>query len=147
MLTHRGNIMAKLFNLTIFTPEREFFNGEVEGVTAVAPDGSVMILADHAPMIMPVVIGKIAIKQNGVWDESVNSEGFLEVRHDGVYLFIQACEHPEEIDARRAEEARKRAEELLRQKQSMSEYKQSKIALARAMARLKVGGGHSSINN
>jgi len=140
--------MSKLFNLKIFTPEREFFDGDVEGVTAVAPDGSIMILADHAPLIMPVCIGKIGIKKDGVWDESVNSEGFLEVRHDGVVIFVQACEHPDEIDARRAEDARKRAEEHMRQKQSMSEYKQSKVALARAMARLQIGGnGRTSINN
>ena len=139
--------MPKLFNLKILTPEREFFDGDVEGVTAFAPDGSVMILADHAPMIMPVSIGKIGIKKDGAWDESVNSEGFLEVRKDGVFIFVQACEHPDEIDARRAEEARKRAVEHLRQKQSMSEYKQSKIELARAMARLSAGGGRSSINN
>ena len=131
--------MAKLFNLKILTPEREFFDGDVEAVTAYAPDGSVMVLADHAPFIMPVSIGNISIKQNGTWDSSVNSEGFMEVRRDGVMIFVQSCEHPEEIDARRAEEARKRAIENMRQKQSMTEYKQSKVALARAMARLQAG--------
>jgi len=131
---------VKTFNLKIFTPEREFFDGEVEGVSADAPDGSIMVLADHAPFIMPVVIGHIGIKQNGEWDSSVSSEGFMEVRHDGVVIFVQACEHPDEIDARRAEEAQRRAEEQLRQKQSMSEYKTSKVALARAMARLQNGG-------
>ena len=130
----------KTFNLKIFTPEREFFDGEVEGVSADAPDGSIMVLADHAPFIMPVVIGHIGIKQNGEWERSVSSEGFMEVRHDGVVIFVQACEHPDEIDARRAEEAQRRAEEQLRQKQSMSEYKTSKVALARAMARLQNGG-------
>ena len=130
----------KTFNLKIFTPERQFFDGEVEGVSADAPDGSVMVLADHAPFIMPVVIGHIGIKQNDEWESSVNSEGFMEVRHDGVIIFVQSCEHPEEIDARRAEEAQRRAEERMRQKQSMSEYKTSKIALARAMARLQTSG-------
>ena len=130
--------MPKLFNLKIFTPEREFFDGDVEAVSAFAPDGNVMILADHTPFVMPVSIGTICIKQNGIWDRSVNSEGFLEVHHEGVLIFVQACEHPEEIDARRAEDAKRRAEEHLRQKQSMSEYKQSKIALAKAMARLKI---------
>jgi len=138
--------MTKLFNLKILTPEREFFDGEVEGVTADAPDGSVMILADHAPFIMPVKIGRIGVKQDDKWEFSINTEGFLEVRKDGVVIFVQACEHPDEIDARRAEEAKKRAEEHLRQKQSMSEYKQSKVALARAMARLQIGGTGTSIN-
>jgi len=135
----------KLFNLKIFTPEREFFDGDVEGVTANAPDGSVMILAGHAPFIMPVCIGTIGIKKDGEWEHSVSSEGFLEVRHDGVVVFVQTCEHPDEIDARRADEAKRRAEELLRQKQSMSEYKQSKIALARAMTRLQVSGSEKTI--
>ena len=138
--------MSKLFNLKIFTPEREFFSGDVEALTADAPDGSVMILADHEPFIMPVDIGNIGIKQDGEWEKSVNSEGFMEVRREGVLIFVQACERPEEIDARRAEEAKQRAEEKLRQKQSMSEYKQSKIALARAMARL-AGSGRPSINH
>ena len=139
--------MPKLFNLKIFTPEREFFNGEVEAVAADAPDGSVMILADHAPFIMPVDVGNIGIKQNGKWENSVNSEGFMEVRHEGVLIFVQACEHPDEIDENRAEEARKRAVEHLRQKQSMSEYKQSKIELARAMARLQAGSKKTSLNH
>ena len=129
--------MVKLFNLKILTPEREFFDGDVEAVAADAPDGSVMVLVDHAPFIMPVSIGNISIKQDNKWDSSVNSEGFMEVRRDGVMIFVQSCEHPDEIDARRAEEARKRAIEHMRQKQSMTEYKQSKIALARAMARLQ----------
>ena len=139
--------MSKLFNLKIYTPERNFFDGDVEAVVANAPDGSVMILADHAPFIMPISVGNIGVKKDGKWEYSVNSEGFLEVRHEGVLIFVQACEHPDEVDARRAEEAKKRAEEHLRQKQSMSEYKQSKIALARAMARLQAGGGKSTLNH
>jgi len=129
--------MSKLFNLKIITPEREFFDDEVEAVTVHAPDGSVTILADHAPFIMPVSIGDIQIKKDGKWENSVNSDGFMEVHHEGVLIFVQSCENPDEIDIRRAEEARKRAEEIIRQKKSMSEYKQSKIALARAMARLQ----------
>ena len=130
--------MYKLFNLKILTPEREFCDCDVEAVTVTAPDGSVTILADHAPFIMPVNVGTIKIRKDGNWEESANTEGFMEVHHQGVLIFVQACETPEEIDMRRAEEARRRAEESLRQKQSMSEYKQSQIALARAMARLSV---------
>jgi len=130
--------MPKLFNLKILTPEREFFDSDVEAVTVSAPDGKVTILADHAPFVMPVAVGTIKVKKDGEWGDSVNSEGFMEVHHDGVLIYVQSCEHPEEIDARRAEEARRRAMEDMRQRQSMSEYKQSKIALARAMARLRV---------
>ena len=53
-------------------------------------------------------------------------------------VFTQDCEWPEEIDAVRAEEARERELEKLRQKQSLIEYHQTQIALNRAMARLRV---------
>ena len=130
--------MPKLFNLQILTPEREFFSGGVEAVTMDAPDGSVTILADHTPFIMPVVAGSIRIKKDGSWEEAINTEGFMEVNRHGLMIFVQACEHPEEIDINRAKEALRRAEERLRQKQSMSEYRQSKLSLARAMARLRI---------
>jgi len=124
--------------MKILTPEREYFDGDVEAVTVYAPDGSVTVLADHAPFIMPVAVGTIKLKKNGEWEEACNSEGFMEVHHQGVLIYVQSCESPEEVDIRRAEEAKMRAEEHLRQKQSMNEYKQSQIALARAMARLRV---------
>ena len=130
--------MSKLYNLKILTPEREFFDGDVQAVTITAPDGTITILADHIPLITPVVVGNIKIKVGDEWKETFNSEGFMEVHHLGVLIFVQACEWPDEIDIRRAEEARQRAEEHLRQKQSISEYRQSKLALARAMARLQI---------
>ena len=52
-------------------------------------------------------------------------------------MLVGFAEHPEEIDRKRAEAARERAEERLRQKQSIHEYYHSKAALARAVARLK----------
>ena len=129
--------MAKIFDLKILTPEHEFFSGNVEGISAQSPDGNIMILADHAPMIMPVSIGILSVKIDGKWEEYVCSEGFLEAHSEGVLIFVQSCEHPDEIDTKRAQEAERRAREHLRQKQSISEHKQSQIALARAMTRLQ----------
>ena len=48
------------------------------------------------------------------------------------------CRAPEEIDALRAREAKERAEEQLRQKQSLQEYYHTQASLARAMARLRM---------
>jgi F-type H+-transporting ATPase subunit epsilon len=133
--------MKKLFGLKILTPEREFFSREVEAVTVELPDGGATILAGHMPMVAPVVISELKIKlADGTWILCFASEGFIEVRSGEVMIFLQTCEYPEEIDARRAEEARLRAEEKLRQRQSIQQYQQSKISLARAMERLRVKG-------
>jgi F-type H+-transporting ATPase subunit epsilon len=130
--------MSKTYQLDILTPEREFFSGQVEALIITAPDGELAILADHAPIVAPLVVGSFKIKTDGKWKEAFNSEGFLEVSKLGVVLFAQACEWPEDIDIKRAEESKRRSEERLRQQQSINEYKGSKIALARAMARLRV---------
>ena len=55
-------------------------------------------------------------------------------------LFCLTVERPEEIDIRRAEEARDRAEEQLRQKQSIQEYHVSQASLARAVYRYRKVG-------
>ena len=56
---------------------------------------------------------------------------------DRVMVLVSAAERPEDIDLKRAEAARERAEERLKQKLSIRDYYNSKAALARAMARLK----------
>ena len=130
--------MYRPFDLKILTPERVFYDGTADVVTISAPDGKYSILAGHQPLITPLEIGTMAYRAGGEWRTVFNSEGFVEVTSDGVMIYAQTCEYPEEIDANRAEAAKRRAEEHLRQQQSLSEYKVSKIALARAMARLQI---------
>ena len=127
-----------VFMLEILTPKRQFFKGEVEALTCTLPDGELTVLRAHRPMLAALEIGSLKIKSDGEWRNAFSSEGFIEVRPDEVLVFTQDCEWPEEIDAVRAEEARERELEKLRQKQSLIEYHQTHIALNRAMAQLRV---------
>lgn len=134
--------MANLFRLKIYTPERMIFDGDAEIFTVTTLDGQFSFMAGHAPIVMPLVVGTIKIVTPEGPQEVFNSEGFLEIDHEGASVYVQACETPEEIDKFRAEEARLRAEERLRQKQSIQEYRSSKMALARAMERLRIKNRH-----
>jgi F-type H+-transporting ATPase subunit epsilon len=129
--------MYTQFPLEIMTPEKLFFSGNAEAVTVLAPDGEVTVLAGHAPLVAPIAASDIAIRMDGEWKTACASEGFMEVGRGGTVIFLQTCEWPEDIDALRAKQEKDAAEELLRQKQSISEYKNTKIELARAMARLR----------
>ena len=84
--------MPKLFNLRILTPEKECYDGDAEAVTVTAPDGLFTVLADHTPLVMPVVAGSVSVKRRGEWCKSNNTEGFVEVRQHGVRIFVQTCE-------------------------------------------------------
>ena len=61
---------------------------------------------------------------------------------NNVILLADTVELPEEIDINRANEAKLRAQEKLRQKQSIKEYYQTQASLNRAMNRLKVTARH-----
>lgn len=63
--------------------------------------------------------------------------GFCQVVNNRVTIIVDTAEYPEEVDIRRANEAKERAKEQLRQKQSIQEYYRSQASLARAMARLR----------
>ncbi len=132
------------FRLEIITPEREFFNGMVDSLIVETPDGKRGILAGHTPMVAAIAVGIVNIKQGGEWLPCFASEGFVEVRPDKVFINAQAMEWPNEIDEHRAEEAQHKAEERLRQEQSLREHNASRASLIRAMARLRV---KRNINN
>jgi F-type H+-transporting ATPase subunit epsilon len=66
------------------------------------------------------------------------SGGFLEVRPDEVTVLADSAERAEDIDESRAEEARRRAADLLQQKLSDTDQAAASVALARAEARLRL---------
>ena len=129
--------MEKTFQLEIITPERQFFTGPVESLVLPALDGEYGVLPGHEPVVTVIEPGELRYKAEGQWEPAAVGSGFAEIKPDYVILLVSSAEHPEEIDRKRAEAAKARAEECLRQKQSIHEYYHSKAALARAMARLK----------
>ena len=102
-----------------------------------AVDGQMGVYPGHEPAVTAVEPGELRYKAEGKWEPAAVGAGFAEIKPDYVILLVGFAEHPEEIDRKRAEAAKERAEERLRQKQSIHEYYHSKAALARAMARLK----------
>ena len=125
------------FTLEIITPERQFYIGPAQALVLPAVDGEMGIYPGHEPVVTAIEPGELRYKAQGKWEPAAVGAGFAEVKPDYVILLVGFAEHPEEIDRRRAEAAKARAEERLRQKQSIQEYHHSKAALARAMARLK----------
>lgn len=133
------------FKLEIVTPERVFLSETVEMVVVKTPQGELGVLAGHIPLVVAIAVGPVKVKKSdGEELTAVLTEGFMEVRQDKTIIFTDTAEWPHEIDANRAEAARKRAEERLAMKQSEVEYIRSQAALSRAMARLKVKGRDSS---
>lgn len=131
--------MASQFTLEILTPDRQFFVGQAESLIFPIPDGLYEVQAGHEAVVTAIEPGELRFQVDGQWRTAVVTTGFAEIMPDYTILLAASVEKPEEIDLKRAEEAKERAEERLRQKQSLQDYYNSETALARAMARLKAG--------
>lgn len=131
--------MANSFYLKVISANRIFFSGRCESIVVPEFDGEKEILAHHENMVIAINRGDMRFKPEGEneWQEAVVGMGLVEIMNNRVTLLVETAERPEEIDIARAQEAKKRAEEQMRQKQSIHEYYHSRASLARAMARIK----------
>ena len=130
--------MAKSFNLNIVASDKKFYSGPCQKLIIPAVDGMLEVMAGHESMVTTIQSGELRYEVDGVWHNAAVSDGFVEIMPDYTILLVDTAELPEEIDVKRAQQAKERAEERLRQRESMKEYYYSKAALARAMARLKI---------
>jgi F-type H+-transporting ATPase subunit epsilon len=124
--------------LDIVTAERVVYSADVDEVVAPGIEGQLGILPHHAPLMTILQGGELIVKKGGQEQILAISGGFLEVRPDHVIVLADQAERAEEIDATRAEEARKRAEERLKQKGADIDAQRAEAALRRAMVRLSV---------
>ncbi len=126
--------------LEIVTPERKVYSQTVEMVSVKGVDGELGILRGHIPIVTPLRIAPVKVKQGGQEKLIAVGGGFMEVRQDKVSILAESAELPEEIDVERAKSAKQRAVERLKQKMEDLDYKRAELALQRAVTRLEVGG-------
>ena len=127
------------FELKVIAIDKTFFTGKCQQVIVSATDGSIGIMAHHENTVMALVEGPMRIQlEDGTWLEAVTGIGHAQIAYNRVTILVDFAEKPEEIDERRAKEALERAQEAMRQKQSIQEYHMSQANMARAMARLAV---------
>lgn len=132
------------FKLKIVSSSRVFFDGDCRCLVIPYIDGGEMaFLPHHENCVVPIETGEMRIKtEDGKETDAFVGDGFLEFLDNEAVLVCASAENPEEIDERRANEAKIRAEEELRQKLSQAEYSISKANLSRAMERLKIKNRH-----
>lgn len=131
--------MTDTFGLEIYASNKLVYAGRARKLVIPAVDGEQALLAHHANIVAAIIPGEMRFEnEDGAQNVMAVSNGFVEMINNRAKLFCLTVERPEEIDIRRAQEAKERAEEQLRQKQSIQEYHMNQMALARAMTRLRV---------
>ena len=126
--------MASTFHLTIITPERTFFEGEVTFAEFMTEEGRVGIFPGHEALTLILAPGVLLIRDETGERKAAMHKGFCEILPDRVSVIAQIAEWPEEIDRNRAEEARIKAERALTEEGATAK---DEIRLRRAIARIQ----------
>ncbi|MCS7459997.1 F0F1 ATP synthase subunit epsilon [Paenibacillus doosanensis] len=128
------------FLLEIVTPERKVFAQEVNMIIVKGVDGELGILPNHIPLVTPLRVAPVTVKQSGKDHYIAVNGGFMEVRKDKVVILAESAELPEQIDIERAKAAKERAEKRLASKKDHYDFKRAELALQKALNRIEVFG-------
>ena len=128
----------KTFHLSIATPDRIFYEGDVIMVELNTTEGQIGVLKDHIPLTSVLSPGVCYMYESA---ENVKlcalHGGFVEILQDSVTILAEVAEWPEEIDVERAIEAQKRAERRLAENPQGTNIARATLALKRSVARIE----------
>jgi len=130
--------MKSGFKLEIVTPDKNFFDEEVEMAIVRTSEGDIGIMKDHEPLVAPLAIGGIRVRQAGEFRDAACSSGFITIDEDKVMIITDSAEWAHEIDLDRAKEAADRANRRLENRQDELDVLRAKISLKKAMNRINI---------
>jgi F-type H+-transporting ATPase subunit epsilon len=128
--------------LEVVTPERSVLSVEVDEISAPGALGYFGVLPGHTPFITTLGVGELGYRIGNQWEYLAITWGYAEVLANKVTILTETAEMAEEIDIERAERAKRRAEERLREWSTTVadvDFERASIALQRALLRLQVG--------
>jgi F-type H+-transporting ATPase subunit epsilon len=139
--------MATL-HLEIVTQEKRLFSGDVDMVVAPGGEGELGILPHHAPLLTTLKEGALRVKRGSGEEYFSIGGGFMEVQPDHVIVLADVAEKAGDIDVARAEEAKRRAEQRLKDRPAGVDIDAALASLRRAQIRLAVAqkrGHHAGL--
>lgn len=142
--------MSDTFKLKIVTANRNFYDDDVNMVIFKTTEGEIGVYKGHIPLTTTLTSGMAIILKDGEKERNaVLHGGFAEITGEQVTIITDAAEWPDELDLRRAEEAKRLAEEKLSEQELMMEEMQmikAKASLTRALVRIEVAEYHNDLD-
>lgn len=136
--------MTKL-HLQLVTPQRLVLEEDLDSLSCPTTEGEITILPGHTPLVATLASGEFVAK-NDTKEHNIHvAGGFVEVKPGNrVIILADEAEHIAELDEQKVEQARSRAQELLKQSNiSDEEYALAAAALERSLSRLRLIRKHA----
>ncbi|MBW8901057.1 MAG: F0F1 ATP synthase subunit epsilon [Massilia sp.] len=130
--------MANTIHVDVVSAEEQIFSGEAEFVALPGEAGELGIYPMHTPLITRIRPGAVRIKVPGRTDEEFVfvAGGILEVQPKGVTVLADTAIRGADLDEAKAQDAKRKAEELMVNKESAIDYAKAQAELAAAVAQL-----------
>lgn len=122
----------------IITPNGIYKELETDILNVVSINGQLGILKNHMPLVTMLKISKMTTVENGQRNEYAINGGMLYVGKDVTSIITDAIEAKDEIDLKRAQAAKSRAEAYLRSKNEAIDICRAQAALTRAINRINI---------
>ncbi len=113
------------------------FREQVQEAQIPLVNGYIGVLPEHAPLLGQMKAGMLTYKQAGRTHYLAVGPGFVEVLPHQTKVLAETAEKAEEIDPARAEKARERAEQRLRNPDQDTDVQRARASLDRAMSRIQ----------
>ena len=131
--------MAMTVHVDVVSAEKSIFSGLAEIVIVPGEQGELGIYPRHAPLLTRIKPGSVRIK---VPDQEEYlliyvSGGMLEVQPDVITILSDTAIRGADLDEARALEAKRSAEEAMKNRTSDIDYAQAQAELAEAVAQLQ----------
>ena len=99
----------------IVSQDRQVYAGDADMVIVPGVQGVMGILPNHAPLLSNLKFGILRVRYQGQEEIFTIAGGVIEIQPDLVTVMADAAENVLEIDVSRADAAKRRAEEILKQ--------------------------------
>ena len=130
--------MAHTIHVDVVSAEQQIFSGEAEFIALPGETGELGIYPSHTPLITRIRPGAVRIRVPGQSEEEFVfvAGGILEVQPKGVTVLADTAIRGADLDEAKANEAKRRAEELMVNKDAQIDYAKAQAELAAAVAQL-----------
>jgi F-type H+-transporting ATPase subunit epsilon len=124
----------------IITQERIVFSDDVDMVVIPGVEGQMGILPHHTALLTALSFGEVVARRQGREEFFAIGGGFAEIQPDHIIILADSAESATEIDIERAQQARARAEQAMKEgvKEDPARYSQIEADLRRAQIRIDV---------
>jgi len=128
--------------LEIITPEKIVFKDEIDEAIIPTVNGEIAILPYHIGLVTQVSPGELIIKKNNRRQSIAITEGFLEVSNNHISILANYAIQTDNINVAKAEEAKERAEKLMKEKATDRDFRIAEGELRKAILELKIAYKH-----